>query len=244
MKTMEPFTPIQYMIGHTEFCGLDIIVNEDVLIPRPETELLVEEAVKLISEKHSAVRVLDLCTGSGNIAIGLMVRLRSPSIPGKAAEGGRAEGLTKSVSGCTIVASDISAKALDVARINAGRHGVLREIEFVQSDLFDNITGKLDIIVSNPPYIAGFEFETLQKEVLKEPRIALDGGADGLDLYRRIISDAPGHMNLGAHIIFEIGFGQAGEIKKIITSGGFEVIETKKDFNDIDRVIIAKWISS
>ena len=233
MRTIEPFTPIQYIIGHTEFCGLDFIVNEDVLIPRPETELLVEEAAGLVNglagQRASALSVLDLCTGSGAIAVALIYRLRST--------------LTKHPIDCKIVASDISGHALEVARLNAGRHGVSGRIKFIESDLFGNICGKFDVVISNPPYIADFEFETLPKEVLKEPRIALHGGDDGLDFYRRIIHDAPGYLKPGGCIILEIGFGQFGEIKKIIEAGAFKVVEVKKDFNGIDRVIIARWIN-
>ncbi len=236
MKTVEPFTPIQYVMGHSEFCGLDFIVNEDVLIPRPETELLVEGALGLFIAHHrhceaakrtkqSLFRILDLCTGSGCIAIAL------------------AEGLTKDAIDCKIVASDISGKALEVARLNAARIGVSDKIDFVKSDLFCDIKGKYDIIVSNPPYIAKFEFGTLQKEVLKEPRAALDGGEDGLDFYRRTIEGAPLHLNIGGHLLFEIGFGQANEIKEIIESGPFKVLSINKDFNGIDRVVIAKWIN-
>ncbi|MDD5428924.1 MAG: peptide chain release factor N(5)-glutamine methyltransferase [Candidatus Omnitrophica bacterium] len=221
MKTIEPFTPVQYIIGHTEFCGLDIEVNEKVLIPRPETELLVEKAVEVAKSQKTGVRVLDLCTGSGNIAIAL----------------------TKSVSDCKIVASDISEEALDVARSNARRLGVSGRITFIHSDLFTDINDKFDIIVSNPPYIAKFEFETLQEEVLREPRIALDGGDDGLDFYRKIIEAAPSYLKSGGHILFEIGFGQAAQIKEIIVAGrgDFKLIELAKDLNGIDRVIIAQW---
>ncbi len=226
MKTVEQFTPVQYIIGHTEFCGLDLVVNEDVLIPRPETELLVEKAIEVASGKGKGARILDLCTGSGCVAVSI------------------AHALTKDATGCKIVASDISANALDVAKLNAARHGASDRIEFIKSDLFDSIEDRFDIIVSNPPYIARKEFETLQKEVLKEPRVALDGGEDGLDFYRKIIHAAPGHLNPDGHILFEIGFGQADEIRKIIESGGaFKAIEIKKDFNDIERIAIAKWIN-
>jgi release factor glutamine methyltransferase len=222
MKTIEPFTPVQYIIGKTEFCGLDIIVNENVLIPRPETEVLVEKAVETAKSRGRGVRILDLCTGSGAIAIAL----------------------TKSIIDCKIVASDISVQALQVARENALRNGAAQNIKFVNSDLFGNIEGKFDIIVSNPPYIARFEFETLQKEVLKEPRIALDGGEDGLDFYRKIVRAAPGFLNPGGYLIFEIGFGQLNEIRKIIgSSGNFKISEVEKDFNAIERVVIAKWIN-
>ena len=172
MRAVEPFTPIQYVMGSAEFCGLDMLVNENVLIPRPETELLVETAAAL----NPARRILDLCTGSGNIAIALMVRLRSPSILSKAE--GRVEGLTKSGVTCKIVASDISVGALSIARKNAVRHKAAG-IEFVVSDLFDGLKGSFDIIVSNPPYISGPEFSELQEEVLKEPRVALYGGEIG-----------------------------------------------------------------
>ena len=158
MKTMEPFTPIQYIVGETEFCGLDFAVNEDVLIPRPETELLVESALAVARAREPGARVIDLCTGSGCVAVSI------------------AHSLTKNAIDCRIVASDISEKALDVAKSNADAHSVIDKIEFICSDLFCNINDKFDIIVSNPPYIAKFEFETLQREVLKEPRIALDGG--------------------------------------------------------------------
>ena len=228
MKTMEPFTPIQYVIGHTEFCGLDFVVNEDVLIPRPETELLVESAVELIRRaqgtRHKA-QVLDLCTGSGCVAVSIAH-------------------LTKDAFACKIVASDISGGALETARANARRLGVSDSIDFINSDIFDNVKEKFDIIVSNPPYIARFEFDTLQKEVLKEPRVALDGGEDGLDFYRKIIKEAHKYLNPGAHILFEIGFRQAGRIRKIIEdAGNFKVLEIKKDLNGIDRVLISKWIS-
>jgi len=218
MKTIEPFTPVQYVVGRAEFCGLDLVVDERVLIPRPETELLIEAASKMTG----LARILDLCTGSGNIAIAL----------------------TKAVTDCKIVASDISKDALTVARLNAERQCAIRSIEFVESDLFHKLSGKFDLIVSNPPYVAQYEFETLQEEVLKEPRIALDGGHDGLDFYRRIIADCPAYLNKGARLVFEIGFGQAKEIVRIIEdSGNFKVSKIGKDFNGIDRVIIAKWIN-
>ncbi|MDO8525657.1 MAG: peptide chain release factor N(5)-glutamine methyltransferase [Candidatus Omnitrophota bacterium] len=243
MKTVKPFTPVQYIIGHSEFCGLDFIVNEDVLIPRPETELLVEEVIMLVSRLAgmpvSRLKVLDICTGSGNVAIALA---HSLSLSVNADSG---NSLTKALPDCKIIASDISVDALDVARLNAGRHGVSDRIEFIRSDLFGAIEDKFDIIVSNPPYIAKSEFETLQKEVLMEPRAALDGGEDGLDFYRRIIEGAPPHLNTGGHILFEIGFGQSGEVRKMIEADGvFKVIEVKKDWNGIDRIVILKPRSS
>lgn len=226
MKTIAPYTPVQYVIGHTEFCGLDIMVDDRVLIPRPETELLVGQAANILENTRAAAqgaRVLDLCTGSGAIAIAL----------------------TKASPDCKIVASDISEDAIEVAEKNASKHGVDERIQFVTGDLFNNITGRFDLIVSNPPYIARFEFETLQKEVLREPRVALDGGEDGLDFYRRIVNIAGEYLNPGGHLLFEIGYGQAAGIRQIIESGRFfRVVDVVKDFNDIDRVVVAQWISS
>ena len=226
MKTVEPFTPIQYIVGETEFCGLDFIVNEDVLIPRPETELLVESVLTLAKSNGPDVKILDLCTGSGCVAVSI------------------ASALTKDAFACKIVASDISDRALDVARLNASRQGIVDKIEFICSDIFCGINDRFDIIVSNPPYIAKFEFETLQEEVLREPRMALDGGEDGLDFYRKIIKSAHDHLKPDGYILFEIGFRQADRIRNIIEADRiFKVLEIKKDFNGIDRVVIAKWIN-
>jgi len=124
--------------------------------------------------------------------------------------------------------------------MNAARHGLDGRIEFIASDLFEEINGKFDTIVSNPPYIAKYEFDTLPGEVLKEPRIALDGGDDGLDFYRNIIKEAHNYLNPGGQILFEVGFGQAGEVKKIIENCGFEVLKVRKDWNGIDRVIVSR----
>lgn len=235
MNTVKPFTPIQYIIGKTEFLGSDFIVNEDVLIPRPETEILVEVAVEMASimQAYSAIsgasglcgrslKLLDLCTGSGNIAISL----------------------TKKITNCKITASDISSKALTVAGRNAGANGLSGAIEFIESDLFENINDRYDIIVSNPPYIARHEFDTLQEEVRFEPRIALDGGDDGLEFYRRIFIEAHRYLKKGGYVIAEIGYGQARPINEIIVQDGkFKLVDMRKDHNGIDRIITAKWIN-
>lgn len=221
MRTVEPHTPIQYIIGKAEFCGLDLIVNEHVLIPRPETEVLVGAILELVDSRQSTghgLSILDLCTGSGNIAISL----------------------TKALTNCKIIASDISKEALGVAKENAARIGVIDKIEFIKSDLFGNIKGLFDFIVTNPPYIARHEFATLQEEVLKEPRMALDGGDDGLDFYRRIVSEAPQYLKAGGILAMEIGYGQRKQISDIIEAAGLRLSEVKKDQNDIDRVMIAE----
>ncbi len=253
IRTIEPFTPLQYIIGKERFFGLDFLVDEDVLIPRPETEVLVEtvlEIAKGTRHKTQGARILDLCTGSGCIAIALMVRLCeglmarpcSPSIPSKAK--GRAEVLTKNASNCRIVASDISDRALEVAKKNASLNGVSDGISFIHSDLFKNIDGKFDIIVSNPPYIARYEFESMQKEVLREPRLAIDGGEDGLLFYRRIFDEVPRYLKEGGYCVVEIGYGQREAVREIMErSGNFKVIDVRKDQYGIDRVITAKWIN-
>jgi release factor glutamine methyltransferase len=223
MKPIKPFTPLQYVMGRMQFFGLEFEVNEDVLIPRPETEVLVQTVLDIVKGSGFQVpgtRILDLCTGAGNIVISL----------------------TKNLTNCKIVASELSDGALRVARRNADLNGVADKIEFIKSDLFESIDGKFDIIASNPPYIARHEFPSLQKEVLMEPRIALDGGDDGLDFYRRIIEAAPEHLKDGGYIAMEIGYGQAPLIKKMIESKkGFEFIEVKEDQYVIERIVVAKW---
>jgi release factor glutamine methyltransferase len=223
MGGVKPFTPLQYVLGKEKFFGLSFMVNEDVFIPRPETEILVQTVLETINESritNDERRILDLCTGSGCIAISL----------------------TKNARKCRIFASDISEDALKIARDNARMNGVSEDISFIKSDLFKDIKGKFDIIASNPPYVAQHEFETLQKEVLKEPRIALDGGEDGLDFYRKIFEHAPAYLNNGGYIVAEIGYGQRDRIKDIIGGiKGFELIDVKEDQYSIDRVIKARW---
>lgn len=230
MTPVAPHTPIQYITGRAEFCGIDFAVDERVLIPRPETELVVEKVADLAMATEADLRILDLCTGSGNIAVSLMVRLCSP--------------LTKSPTNCRMVASDVSEDALVVARCNAAKNGVSERIEFVRSDLFADLTGLFDIIVSNPPYIATPEFGSLQKEVLREPRIALDGGYDGLSFYRKILSESMLYLKPDGRIVFEIGYGQLDGIFKIVEKvGRFRVAEVKKDWRGIDRIVVAEWIN-
>lgn len=236
MKITSPHTPIQYILGKTEFCGLDFFVDENVLIPRPETELVVDAAIGIIEKQENDKKtyILDLGTGSGNIAISLASRLLASE---------RAEGLTKIVDNCKISASDISEKAIGMAIKNADRHKVADRIDFIKSDLFNNINSRFDIILSNPPYIAEYEFADLQKEVLKEPMIALSGGKDGLDFYRDIINRSRSYLNTDGVLIFEIGFGQLDGIMEIFRRCNFNVRNVVKDFNGIDRVVVARWIN-
>lgn len=170
--------PLEYALGYAWFLGEKIMVNPNVLIPRPDTETLVLEAKRRINGR--SLRVLDLCTGSGCIA--LLVKKLCPQ--------------------CQIVASDISPSALDVARMNVDRMGL--EVELVQSDLFANLTGKFDLMLSNPPYIPSDFIATLEPEIAHEPRLALDGGADGNDVYRRIAQALPQFLTEDGKALLEI----------------------------------------
>lgn len=215
--------PIQYIMGKTEFMGLEFKVNQDVLIPRPETEILVETAIKIVRKIGEETRILDLGTGSGCIAVSLAKLL--PKVK--------------------VTATDISQEALKVGLENARANNV--NIDFFQGDLFDicNLTSiTYGLIISNPPYIRSSEIKKLQPEVQYEPPVALDGGKEGLDFYKRIINDAPRYLKKKGFLILEIGFDQKDDLKKNLqNSGYFEIIEVIKDCNNIDRVVVAKLLS-
>ncbi len=203
--------PLWYCIGDTEFYGYKINVDERVLIPRPETEILVEKALKSIKKENV---VLDLCTGSGAIAIAIQKE-----------------------SGASVVAVDISQDALNLASENAVNNSA--NITFIQSDLFDGLNGqKFDVIVSNPPYIKRDDISSLQKEVRDfEPILALDGGTDGLDFYRRIANEVKNYLNENGVVLLECGIGQAQQIKEMLV--GFKTVEIIKDYSQIDRIVKA-----
>lgn len=215
--------PVQYITGCAGFMGLDFIVTRDVLIPRPETEILVNEAVSLISMRHASWRVLDLCTGCGNIAISI----------------------AKLMSQAEIVATDISENALNIAEKNAIRNQVNGRIKFCRGNLFNALVfeknQKFDIIVCNPPYIKKADFPFLQYEVQEEPEMALNGGKDGLDFYRVIAKNLHKFLERGGKILLEIGFGQREAVEDIFSSYNiFEIYKVVKDFNKIDRVVCLK----
>lgn len=204
--------PLQHITGTQEFMGLEFEVSSDVLIPRQDTETLVEEVLKVCEGKT----VLDMCTGSGCIIISL-AKLGKP---------GRAIGV------------DLSDKALKVATKNALKHKL--EVEFLQSDLFDRVTGSFDIIVSNPPYIPTRDIDELMPEVRDhEPIAALDGSQDGLLFYRRITSALKLHLNRGGFIFYEIGHNQGEAVKQILVEEGFTDVIIKKDLSGLDRVVSA-----
>lgn len=204
--------PVQYITGQQEFMGFSFQVNPEVLIPRLDTEVLVENVLEYVEGK----RVLDMCTGSGCIILSL----------------------AKLASLQHAVGVDISRAALDVAEKNAAL--LHASVDFLQSDLFENVVGEYDIIVSNPPYIAEEEFETLTKEVREqEPMLALSGGVDGLDFYRRIAEDAGVFLSPQGRIFLEIGCGQGAGVSRLLREQGFENIKVIKDLAGLDRVVAA-----
>lgn len=209
--------PLQHITHRQEFMKMDFFVDENVLIPRPDTEILVEEVIK-IAQKYNSPRILDLCTGSGAIAISLK----------------------KFVPNADITAVDISEKALEIAQRNAKK--LETKINFLKSDLFDKLDNKkFDIIVSNPPYIRKDEIKKLSEEVQKEPKIALDGGEDGLDFYRIITEQAINYLKTGSFLCFEIGYNQKNDVIKIIEDDqNYKNIYCKKDLYGNDRIIITQ----
>ena len=211
--------PIQHITNRKEFMKMTFFVDENVLIPRPDTEILVEEVIK-IAKKINARKILDLCTGSGAIAISL----------------------AKYIDKSNITAVDISDKALNVAKLNAKNNEVEDRITFVESDLFKNLKKeKYDIIVSNPPYIKKEVLKKLDKEVQKEPKLALDGGYDGLDFYRKIIKNADEYLKFNGYLCFEIGYDQKEDVENLLKEQEKYInITCKKDLCDNDRVVIAK----
>ncbi len=205
--------PLWYVYGDTDFCGCKIKVDERVLIPRPETEEMVMMAVASAEEGNN---ILDLCTGSGAIAIAAYKELEKRGIS------------------CKMTAVDISEDALALAKENAEINEA--EVLFIRSDLFSRIRGRFDIIISNPPYIPTAEIETLQREVKEyEPRLALDGGADGLDIYRRIAENASKYINRGGMLIMEVGAGQAQDVVKMFRGNAYAMIA--QDFNGVERYV-------
>lgn len=227
--------PLQYIVGHVDFLGLEIKVGKGVLIPRPETELLVEEAIKTVKSKMLNVKsskkpqipnpkspcFLDLCTGSGCIALAL----------------------AKEFPDAQVYATDVSAKAMRYARANADCNGI-GNVTFLKGPLFTPVAERIasfDLITANPPYIRTSDISGLQREVREwEPLRALDGGENGLDFYRKILSKASVFLKKGGGIFFELGFGQAGAVTEIAAHAGLKNIELTKDVAGIDRVLKAK----
>lgn len=203
--------PLQQITGWQEFMGLRFSVTEDVLVPRQDTETLVEEVMRYLRD---GMEILDVCTGSGCILLSLL----------------------RYSNGCRGVGCDISEKALAVAGQNAKELGI--SAQFIQSDLFESIEGRFEYIVSNPPYIRKDMIPTLMEEVRDhEPLIALDGGEDGLDFYRKITREATEHLYSGGMLFFEIGYDQGEAVKLLMEEEGYEEVTVSQDLAGLDRVV-------
>ena len=207
--------PVAYILGEKEFMGHSFRVTPDVLIPRPDTEILVEEAIRLLAEKE-APRIVDIGTGSGAILLSVL----------------------KGTEGSTGVAVDLSPAALAVAKSNGERLGLADRAEFRLGDLYAPVDGLFDAILSNPPYIPVRDMEGLSPEVKQEPEMALVGGADGLDFYRRLIDDAPRYLKEGGIVLFEVGIGEAQDLAELGKRRGFSVQRILPDYAGIDRVVV------
>ena len=208
--------PIQYITNNQEFMKLNFYVDENVLIPQPDTEILVEEVIKNINVKEN-IKILDMCTGSGCIGISL----------------------AKYIENAKVTLVDISKKAIEIAKKNSIQNNVEDKLEFIQSDMFENIREEFDIIVSNPPYIKTDIIQTLDKQVQSEPHIALDGGQDGLYFYKVLINQAPKYLKDTGRLFLEIGYDQKQEIESLARSNGkYKKIEIIKDLSQNDRVVI------
>ncbi len=206
--------PLQHITGIQNFMGLDFVVNEHVLIPRFDTEILVEEVMK---ELHDGFSILDMCTGSGCILLSLLNYSND----------------------CVGVGVDISKNALEVAEKNRDRLGI--SASFIESNLFEKVTDKFDIIVSNPPYIRSDVIATLMEEVrVHEPILALDGMEDGLYFYRKIIQESPNYLHKGGMLFFEIGYDQGQAVSQLMIENGYKEVKVVKDYAGLDRVVFGE----
>jgi release factor glutamine methyltransferase len=211
--------PLQYITGHQEFFKLDFEVTSDVLIPRPETELIVETALELFPD-NTDFTFADVGTGSGCIAISILHERQL----------------------ARATAIDESARALKVAAKNARRHQVINRMRMVQADLFRGLPEPevFDLIVSNPPYVPDGDLSALQREVRREPRSALAGGIDGLDLIRRLLEETPRRLSAGGYLIFEFGIDQDEAIRARVVGDIWELVEMRRDLQQIPRTIILR----
>jgi len=210
--------PLQYIINKQEFFKQEFFVNENVLIPQPDTEILVEEVIEIASKFENA-KILDLCTGSGAIGVSI----------------------AKNIKNAEVTMSDISDKALEIAKKNAINNEVIDKCKFILSDMFENIEDKFDIIVSNPPYIKTEIITTLNKEVQNEPHLALDGGEDGLYFYKLIAENAYKYLNKDGILALEIGYDQKEEVIELLKKEGrYTEIYCKKDLAGNYRIIVCR----
>ena len=220
--------PIQYITNKQFFRNCEFYVDKNVLIPQPDTEILVEEAIKILKEKifqKNKINILDLCTGSGAIIVSLGKELEKISEK------------------YNFYGTDISEKAIEIAQKNANSNNV--NVKFYLGDLFEsiNVNEKFDLIVSNPPYIETDVIKTLSLEVQKEPIIALDGGITGLDFYKRIAKESKKFLNSNGYLILEIGYNQMETVCSILKNENFEIVSRVKDYANNDRVIVANLMN-
>lgn len=221
VESREKRIPLAYLFGDAFFHSLKLKVRQGCLIPRPETERLLEETIKVIREdKLKSPSILDVGTGSGAIALALLSVFKEAR--------------------ATLI--DFSTDALKIARENAADHGFLNRAEFIHSDLYINIPRgmKWDVIVSNPPYLTEADLSDLQPEVAHEPRMALDGGKDGLNFYRRLIPESGGFLKPEGRLGFEVGAGQAPAVCEILKKNGYKDVRVFRDHQEIERVVTAK----
>jgi release factor glutamine methyltransferase len=210
--------PLPYIVGLREFWGLSIEVSPDVLIPRPETEIIVQAVLDLHPDRAAALSIADVCTGSGCVAVAIATERPA----------------------ATLYATDISEAALAVAQRNAARLGVAERIRFARADLLEGLDGRFDLIVANPPYVCDRDGPGLQPEVRNEPAVALFSGPDGLDAIARLVAQAPSQMRAGAHLIFEFGCGQDIEVERIVEASELTLVEIRRDLQEIARTMITR----
>ena len=216
--------PLQYITNSQEFYGIQMYVNENVLIPQPDTEILVQEVIKIIEQKNKNkeqkdIEILDMCTGSGCIAVAIATNVQNVNV----------------------MLADVSREALEIAKVNAQHTNTTEKFKFIQTNMFEKVEKKFDIIVSNPPYIETDTIKSLDKQVQNEPLLALDGGEDGLKFYRILVNEGYKYLNKDGYLCMEIGYNQKQKVEELLKQNEkYTSIYTLKDFNGNDRVVIAK----
>lgn len=225
--------PIEYITNKKSFMNCELYVNSNVLIPRSDTEILVENLIDILNnefgnyKKNDEIKILELCTGSGCIPVGTLMYLKEKN--------------KELFNRIKFISIDISHKALEVAKVNVDKYDLDEKIQLIQSDLFNNVpSNEFDIIVSNPPYIETNIINSLSKNVKKEPIIALDGGEDGLYFYNEITKNAKEFLKDNGYIIYEIGYNQAESVCNVLKENGFKNNIIKKDLSGNDRNIISR----
>jgi release factor glutamine methyltransferase len=212
--------PYQYIVGRQEFFGLDFEVTSDVLVPRPETEILVEKAIDILKDLPDP-SFCEIGVGSGCISVSIL----------------------HSVNVATATAVDVSDRAIAIARHNAEQNGVANRLSLQMADIFSEVAGRFDLVVSNPPYVPTRQIETLQAEVRRfEPLTALEGGADGLDIIKRIVKQSPGHLISHGVLLMEIGFDQSERVRQLFDGSVWETPEFIDDLQGIPRIVAAKLL--